>query len=246
MSRHSHVTLAALAVACLAGGCGGSGDDSAKPVTAKAKVTDGAVVYRDALDDNQGRWLEADGKLFFGGGRYHWQGLDPKDPNARPVVTSDVLLAKSIPAGLAVSVAVEVRDGAALRVIACREQGPRDQEPNAWYELGVDGRQALIRRLAVDAPPKVLARKPVSVPNGRRVRMTAQCVPDADGNLVLALQLDGREIARATDKDPLPAVADGVEASPSIRAYPRPDSSGPAALDWDDFEVRRATITSGG
>jgi hypothetical protein len=242
MSRLPLCCLTALTAACLAGGCGGDGDD-AKPVNVKVK--EGGVVYRDALDDNHGRWFVLDGKLFFGGGRYQWQGLDPDDPDARPAATSEALLAKPIPPGLAVSVAVAVRDGAALRAIACREQGPRDEPPQAWYELGIDGRQALIRRLATDAPPKVLARKQVSVPNGRSVRLTAHCVPDGDGGLVLALRLDGREIARVTDADPLPAATDGLEASAGIRAYPRPDSPGPATLDWDDFEVRSASVAAG-
>ena len=231
--------LTVLATACLAGGCGG-GD--AKP--ADVKVKEEGVVYRDALDDNHGDWVLAGHLLFFGGGRYHWQGLDPKDPRAKPVAIATALVEKPIPEGLAVSVAVEMRDGAALRAISCREQGPRDEEPNAWYELGVDGRQALIRRMSVSAPPKVLARKQVAVPNGKRVRLTAQCVPDGDGGLVLALRLDGREIARATDAKPLPASTDGLDATPSIRAYPRPDSPGPAALDWDDFEVRKATVAA--
>jgi hypothetical protein len=234
--------LAAVAAASLAAGCGG-GDDAAAP--ANVTVKEGAVVYRDALDDNQGGWFVLDGKLFFGGGRYQWQGLDPDDPKAKPASMADALLAKPIPEGVAVSVAVEVRDGAALRAIACREQGPRDEPPQEWYELGVDGRQALIRRMSLTAPPKVLARKQVAVPNGRRVRLTGQCVPDGDGGLVLALRLDGREIARATDAKPLPAATDGVEASPSIRAYPRPDSPSPATLDWDEFEVRRATVAAG-
>ena len=82
----------------------------------------------------------------------------------------DALLAKPIPAGLAISVAVEVRDGDALRVLVCREQGPRDELPTDWYELGVDGRQALIRRMAATAPPKVLARK-----DGRGPQRPAAC-----------------------------------------------------------------------
>ena len=68
-------------------------------------------------------------------------------------------------------------------------------------------------------------------------------MPDGDC-LVLVLQLDGREVARATDADPLPAASGGVEASPSLRAYPRPDSPTLASLAWDDFEVRKATVAS--
>ena len=137
-----------------------------------------------------------------------------------------------------------MRDGDALRVLVCREQGPRDKPPTDWYELGIDGRQALIRRMAASAPPKVLAREKVGVPNGKRVRLTAECVPDADGGLVLALQVDGKEVARARDGKPLPASTGGLDATPSLRAYPRPDSNTLADLAWDDFEVRKATVAA--
>jgi hypothetical protein len=220
---------AALAATTLAAGCGGSG-------AGKEKVEPGAVVYHDALNDNGGSWVLLKGKMFFAGGRYRWNLAPGKNPAAVP----DALLAKHIPAGLAVSAAVETSGGAALRAVACREVGPRDQEAQAWYELGIDGRQALIRRMAIDGPPKVLARTSLSVPNGRRVRLTAECVPARGDALALVLLLDGRQVLRTTDTKPLPAARDGVEASPSLRAYPRPDSPSPAVVQWDDFEVRAA------
>jgi class 3 adenylate cyclase len=82
------------------------------------------------------------------------------------------------------------------------------------------------------------------VPNGKRVRLTAQCVPDGDRGLVLALQVDGKEVARARDTKPLPASTGGLDATPSLRAYPRPDSKALADLAWDDFEVRKATVAT--
>ena len=236
--RRLHLScLAAVAAASLAG-CGGGGDDSTKPVAVKT----GAVVYQDAFDDNQGDWFVDKRHLTVDGGRYQWRGLVSEGDND-PVSLPTALLSKSIPAGLAISAAVEVRDGAALRVLVCREQGPRDALPTAWYELGIDGRQALIRRMSVTAPPKVLARKELSVPNGRRVRMTGQCVPDGDGGLALALRVDDREVARATDTKPLPASPGGLDATPSLRAYARPDSPGPAEVIWDDFEIRSASAS---
>ena len=177
--------------------------------------------------------------MFFDGGRYQWRGLSG---DISPASASEKLLSQHIPEGLSVSANVAVSDGAALRVLACREVGPRDQKAQAWYELGIDGRQALIRRMAADAPPKVLARAKQSVPNGKPVRLTGQCVPDAKGGLVLALRLDGKEVARARDAEPLPATQDGVEASPSIRAYARPDTPSPVNLAWTDFEVRSAKV----
>ena len=224
-------TIPLLVATALAAGCGGGKAED-------AKVREGAAVYTDALKDNQGGWVVAGNKMYFDG-RYQWERIPV---GKSPVATADALLAKHIPAGLAVSANVEVREGAALRAIACREVGPRDQEPRAWYELGVDGRQALIRRMSVSAAPKVLARVERQVPNGKRVRLTGQCVPDADGGLVLALRVDGTEVVRARDAKPLPAAEGGVEASPSIRAYPRPDTPSPVALTWDDFEVRSASV----
>ena len=132
--------------------------------------------------------------------------------------------------------------GAALRAIDCRELGPQDQPAQDWYELGIDGRQALIRRMASGAAPKVLARGTLSTPNGRRVRLTGQCVPDADGGLVLALKVEGRQVLRTRDAKPLPAARGGVDGTPALRVYARPDSPGPASLAWSDFEVRSATV----
>jgi hypothetical protein len=221
-----------LLTATLLVGCGGKDAD-------KTQVREGAVVYRDALRDNHGGWVVEKDHLLFEAGRYQWRDL-PQD--IAPASLAHDVLAHRIPKGLAVSVAVEMGKGAALRAVACRELGPRDQDAQDWYELGIDGRQALIRRMAADGPPKVLARKAVKVPNGRRVRLTGQCVPDADGNLVLVLRVDGREVVRTRDTKPLPAMRDGVEGTPSIRAYTRPDSPGPATLVWDDFELRSATV----
>jgi len=235
--RHSRVRLvAALGAVCVVAGCGGGGDDGASKVT---KVQEGAVVYRDALKDNQDGWSVNEGKMDFEGGAYRWREVPPGE---RPAATSDKMLSQHIPEGLAVSANVTVEDGAALRALACREIGPRDEEPRAWYELGVDGRQALIRRMSAKAPPKILARVEKSVPNDQVVRLSGQCVPDGKGGLVLALRVDGKQVLQARDAKPLPAVQDGVEASPSIRAYARPDTSVPVNVVWTDFEVRSAKV----
>jgi hypothetical protein len=235
--RHTDVRLvAALGAVCVVAGCGGGGDDGASKVT---KVKEGPVVYSDALKDNQGGWAVNEGKMDFEGGHYQWLNLGPK---TQPVSTPDRLLARHIPEGLTMSANVEVSEGAALRALACREIGPRDQEPRAWYELGIDGRQALIRRLSLSAAPKVLARAKHSVPNGKAVRLTGHCVPDKQHGLVLALRVDGKQVVSARDDKPLPAVADGVEATPSLRAYARPDTPSPADITWTDFEVRSATV----
>jgi hypothetical protein len=228
--------VAALGAMCVVAGCGSSGDDGASKVT---KVQEGAVVYSDALKDNQGGWFVKDGKMDFQGGRYQWHDLSP---GIRPASVPEKLLEQHIPEGLTMSASVEVSDGAALRVLACREVGPRDQEPQAWYELGIDGRQALIRRMSISAPPKVLGRVEKSVPNGKAVRLTGHCVPDGKNGLVLALQLDGKQVVQARDGKPLPAVQDGVEASPSLRAYARPDTPKPANVAWTDYEVRSASV----
>ena len=236
--RHSRVRLlAALGAVCVLAGCGGGGDDGASKVT---RVKEGAIVYSDALKDNQGDWLvDETHKIAFRNGRYQWLDLPP---DKQPVAGASKLLSRHIPEGLAASVRVSVEDGAALRALTCREIGPRDELPREWYELGVDGRQALIRRMSLSAAPKVLARVEKSVPNGKKVRLTGQCVPDKKGGLVLALRLDGEQVAQARDAKPLPAVQDGLEATPGIRAYARPDTSAPADVAWTDYEVRSAKV----
>jgi hypothetical protein len=239
MSRITILSLAAaLTAASFAAGCGGDDSTAGKD----RAVQEGAVVYRDALSDNRGGWLlDRVHGVTFAGGRYQWRGI-PVGKN--PTSVADALLSVNLPEGLAVSAAVSMRDGAALRVISCRELGSPGKQPDQWYEFGIDGRQALIRRMAAGAAPKVLARTAMGIPNGRRVRLDAQCVPDGDGGLVLALRVDGREVARALDPKPVPPARGFLLAVPGIRAYPRPDSPGPATLAWDHFEVRRAILGS--
>jgi hypothetical protein len=228
-------TTILLLAATVATGCGGGGDKAAKAPAVRV----GEVVYRDSLRDNHGGWFLVKDKMSFQGGRYQWRDIPA---GISPSAGSGELLKRPIPKGLSVSVAVQVDKGAALRVIDCRELGPQDEPVQDWYELGIDGRQALIRRMAADAPPKVLARRKLETPNGRQVRLTAQCVPDTHNGLVLALKVDGRQVARARDAKPLPAERDGVVGTPAIRAYRRPDSPGPASVAWQEFEVRSATV----
>jgi hypothetical protein len=229
-----------LAGVALVAGCGGG---ESKPEKGEPAVRVGPVVYRDALSDNSGGWVE-DRKhgMVFSGGRYWWEGL-PKLP-ARPATESEAMLERGIPEGLAVSVAVEQERGAALRVVYCRARGRLDRPPEESYELGIDGRQAIVRRLAKEGPPRVLARSTLNVPNGRRVRLTAHCVPSADGALNLALLVDGRAVARARDPKPLPAVSDGVPGTTGLSAYRRPDGPAQVSVVWDDFEARSATMAA--
>jgi len=230
-----------LAAAVLVAGCGG-GDDGG-PAKRQPAVRVGPVVYRDALNDNRGGWLvDRSHGFVFTDGRYEWGSL-PQLP-AGPAVESEAMLERGVPEGIAVSVAVAQDRGAALRALYCRARGPLDELPQESYELGVDGRQAIVRRISNEAPPRVLARSKLSVPNGRRVRLTAQCVPDADGALNLALLVDGRAVARARDPEPLPAVSDGRPTTTGLRAYRRPDGPAEASLAWDDFEARSASIAS--
>jgi hypothetical protein len=229
---------ATIAAVALAAGCGGRGDSGKQ-----SAVQEGAIVYRDALSDNRGDWLvDRRHGFVFAGGRYQWGSL-PKLP-ASATVGPGAMAAMHIPAGISVSAGVKVDEGAALRVLTCRETGPRDKVAQRWYEAGIDGRQAMIRRMSVTGPPNVLARAAEPVPNGRRVQMTAQCVPDRSGAVVLVLRLDGREVARAVDSQPLPAVENGLEGTTGIRAYRRPDTLGAVSLAWDHFVVRRATLGS--
>ena len=103
--------------------------------------------------------------------------------------------------------------------------------------------------MSVTAPPKVLARKEFSVPNGRRVQLTGQCVPDGDGGLVLAPRVDGREVARATGREAAPGVAGRARRHaepPRLRAsrqpWPRRDRLGRLR----DQERHGVLITPGG
>lgn len=226
---------AGAATAALVAGCGGDDDTAgaAKPESTAPSFKAGAVVFEDAFEAkaNKDGWLLVDGVVSFEKGRYIWLEMPEEGASSLP----DTLLKREIPAGIAASVDVEMTGGSALRGLRCREQG--EDDPEAWYELGVDGERAQIRKMSLDAPPQILKATEAPLPNGRKVRLTAHCVPDAGGSLVLALSTDGKEIVRATDADPV----EGAPGTVALFGYARPDSDGPANLAWDDFELRAAT-----
>lgn len=225
--------IAAVLAAGVATGCGN--DDRAANASTKQAIQPGDVFFQDALDDNANRWLEVEDLVYFEGGKYVWEQIPDGQGGA-----SGPEIEKPAPDGLSISVDTKVTRGAALRTVACRELGT-PEELQDWYELGIDGRRALIRRMTMDGPPKVLKAVDAQVENGRSVRLTGQCVPDGK-KLVLALALDGREIARATDNKPLPAERNGFRGTFAVHAYRRPDSAGPADMTWDGFEVRTASL----
>jgi hypothetical protein len=193
--------------------------------------TDGAVVFRDSLADNHNRWIDVP-QTPHRNGRWDWNDV----PRGSIVMAApDALPQAKVPAAVSVEVNVEMRRGAALRVISCHEYGTASSVEGA-YELGIDGRRALIRELKLNNPPRVLAAKPQPVANGRRTRLVARCIPD--GNAVaLTLLVDGKVVAQARAAHALPAGVVG------LHAIARPDSAGPADLTWDDFVVRNANTT---
>jgi hypothetical protein len=213
------VLVAGLCV--LATGCGGG----SKSIPTG---TDGAVIFRDSLADNHNGWLDLR-VMPHRNGRWDWNDL----PHGIVMAAPDAFMHMKLPAAVSVAVNVEMRHGAALRVISCHEYGtPRTVE--GTYELGIDGRRALIRELKLNNPPRVLAAKSLPVANGRRVRLVARCIPDGDA-VALTLLVDGKVVAQARAAHPLPAGIVG------LHAVARPDSAGPADLTWDDFVVRNAT-----
>jgi hypothetical protein len=227
--------IAAVLAAGVAIGCGD--DRPAANAASKQAVQPGEVVFEDALDDNANGWLEVEDFVYFEGGKYVWKEI----PDGRGGVSgADRASENPAPDGLSISVDANVTRGAALRTVTCRELGT-PEELQDWYELGIDGRRALIRRMTADGPPKVLKAVDAPVQNGRSVRITGHCVPDGK-KLVLALALDGREVTRATDNKPLPAQRDGFRGTFGLHAYHRPDSDASADMTWDAFTVRTASL----
>jgi hypothetical protein len=227
--------IAAVLAAGMATGCGG--EEPAANAAGKQAIQPGAVFFEDALDDNANGWLEVDKLVHFDGGKYVWKQIPDGQGGGSG---ADKAFEDPAPDGLSISVDANVTRGAALRTVTCRELGT-PEELQDWYELGIDGRRALIRRMTVNGPPKVLKAVDAPVENRRSVRITGHCVPDGK-KLVLALALDGREVARVTDNKPLPAARDGLRGTFGLHAYRRPDSDGPADMTWDAFDVRTATL----
>jgi hypothetical protein len=204
----------------LATGCG----SGSKSIPAGA---DGAVVFRDSLVDNHNGWIDFP-QTPHRDGRWDWNDV----PRGIVMADPDALAHAKLPAAVSVAVNVEMRHGAALRAISCHEYGTSKTVEGA-YELGIDGRRALIRELKLNNPPLVLAAKSLPVANGRRVRLTARCVPDGTAE-ALTLLVDGKVVAQARAAHPLPAGVVGLD------AVARPDSAGTADLTWDGFVVRNA------
>ena len=227
--------IAAVLAAGLAVGCGD--ERPAANAAGKQAVQPGQMVFEDALDENAHRWLEVEDLVYFEAGKYVWKDIpDGTGGASGPEQATD----NPAPDGLSISVDATVTRGAALRAVTCRELGT-SEELQDWYELGIDGRRALIRRMTADGPPKILKAVDAPVRNARSVRITGHCVPEGR-KLVLALALDGREVTRATDDDPLPAQRGGMRGTFGLHAYRRPDSDGPADITWDAFTVRIASL----
>jgi hypothetical protein len=215
--------IALIAGLCaVAAGCGGG----SKSIPTG---TDGAVLFSDSLADNHNGWIDVP-QTPHRNGRWDWNDVPS---NSAVMAAPDALVHVKLPAGVSVAVNVEMRHGAALRVISCHEYGTASTFQGA-YELGIDGRRALIRELKLNNPPLVLAAKTLPVSNGRRTHLVARCIPDG-GAVALTLLVDGKVVAQARAKHPLP---NGVV---GLHAFARPDSHGPADLTWDDFVVRRAS-----
>jgi hypothetical protein len=231
------VKAVCIAVVLAAGVAGGCGDDDDRAATAKQAIRPGDVFFQDALDDNVNGWFEVDKLVYFEGGKYVWKQI----PDGQGGGSGSERANEDAPdESVSISVDTNVTRGAALRAVTCRELGT-PEELQDWYELGIDGRRAMIRRMTMNGPPNVLKAVDAPVANGRDVRITGQCVPDGD-KLVLALALDGREVARVTDDKPLPAERGGFRGTFGIHAYRRPDSQGPAEMTWDAFEARTASL----
>jgi hypothetical protein len=204
----------------LVAGCGGG--SKAIPTG-----TDGPLVFRDSLADNHNGWIDFP-QTPHRNGRWDWNEV----PRGGAMAAPDALPEAKVPAAVSVGVNVVMRRGAALRVVSCHEFGSATQFEGA-YELGIDGRRALIRELRRNNPPHVLAAKSLPVPEGRRVRLVGRCLPDGKA-VALTLLVDGKVVAQARASRPLPQGVVG------LHAFARPDSRGPADLTWDDFVVRQA------
>jgi hypothetical protein len=186
------------------------------------------VIFRDALDNNRNGWLDVP-QTPFRGGVYVWNGVPSHDVSSAP----DKLAGRWLPPGVDVGVRVEQREGAALRAITCRETGEDGTTHHVAYQLGIDGRQALIRLWYEHGRPvEVLARKPLALPNGRAVALNARCLEAANGSVALTLRVDGKTAVQATDDKPLPN--GGV----ALHAIARADTDAPPTLAWDDFVIR--------
>lgn len=232
------VAVAAVAAA----GCGGTSAPAA-PDEAKV-IVPGPIVYQDPLTDNRGGWFTFEDKVVFKDGKY--SVLTPPLDRAPSGGFSgaDALAPDKIPPNIQTSVTVTASRGDALRGLTCRAFSPsQDQGPVEAYELMVDGRLAMIRRLVRDQQPRVLAKQEHAIPKDVPVRLSAQCVEGDGGGLVMVLKVDGTEVVRATDPSPLPATREaGPVYSGDLRYYTRADSQEPALLVWTDYEVRSAAF----
>jgi hypothetical protein len=211
------------------GACG-----SDKQHTVIPQGVGGRVIFSDPLDKNRNGWLEVP-QTPFRGGVYVWNDV----PQGTVASAPDKLAGKPLPSSVEVGARVEQRQGAALRMVACRESGQDGTPKHAAYQLGVDGRQALIRLWhEIGQPPRILARKPLTLPNGRVVALDARCLEESSGAVALTLRIDGKTAVQAADNKPLPN--GGV----ALDATARGDTSRPPTLAWDHFVVR--SLSAGG
>lgn len=222
MNPSTRTVALLMALGAVAAGCG----DDTKSIPAGA---DGKVILEDALEDNRNGWIDNPAAPFRAG-QWEWNDI----PQGGPEFAPDALEGKN-PDAVSVGVSVTMRDGDAFRAVACRYKAGPDSFVQG-YELGIDGRRALIRKVKEGFPPRVLARSDLEIANGRKVQITGRCIPDGKP-LVLALLIDGKVVATARDSEPLPS----GDIS-GLTATPNPGSEDTADLSWDDFVVREASL----
>jgi hypothetical protein len=123
-------------------------------------------------------------------------------------------------------------DGDGVIGVFCRESPDRDADWQ-WYEFVVRDRFAAIRHADSEGNLDVLAEtEEVSLPNGQAMTIEAACVDADDDNVSLTLSVNGTPVLDATDDDPLP------NGAPGIQAYTFPIHE-QQDIRWHSFAVAR-------
>jgi hypothetical protein len=205
---------------------------SASPASPTPKT--GEVLFEDGFDDDRNGWgviddpefgstaYEAGGYVWVFSGRVaHWiPGVLGEQYDRGELEMRDVI----------VRAEATIDKGDGVVGVACRETPDTDADWQ-WYEFVARDGFAAIRHADVESNIEVLAEsKDVVLPSGEPFTIEGACVDNADGDVHLALILNGSPVLQTTAADPL---GNGV---PALQAWTHPMHE-QMDVRWHEFSV---------
>jgi hypothetical protein len=210
---------------------------SSTGTSAAAASADVGLPFVDPFDDDRNRWGIVDhpeyGSTSYEGGDYVWVFRGSIAHWLPEAVVDRYDRGELDMLNVAVRADVTVSEGGGVVGVFCRES-PDTNAAYQWYEFVARDGYAAIRHADDEGNIDVLAdTKDLIAPLGVSVSLDASCINDATGTAQLALSVNGKQLLKASDDDPL---GNGVV---GLQAYTFPAHQ-QMTIRWHEFNVIQA------